>query len=160
MPIVKKPPIMLSAAIAVCGTQFPKTTVAPTNGAVNSQILAQTTVENAQIFFFSLHTSSVLHVVSIAKVDDMATLDTIDIAIRTATRASPLAVKTDSFLSRKKNSKESGELTFRWNEPNCERHRCAHNIENSGPQPLFLCVQDEQQSDENSSDLAKGWKIF
>lgn len=89
---------MLNVAIAVCGTQLPKTTVAPTNGAVNSQILAHTTVENAQIFFFSSHTNSVVHVVSIANVDDIATLDTMDIAIRTATRASPLAVFIQNSL--------------------------------------------------------------
>lgn len=93
MPMVRKPPTMLNVAIAVWGTHVPKTTVAPTNGAVNSHILAHTTVENAQIFFFSAQTNSVLHVVSMARVDDIATLDTIDMAIRIATRESPLAVE-------------------------------------------------------------------
>lgn len=69
---------MLIVANAVCGTHLPKTTVAPTNGAVSSQTLAQTIVENAQTFFFSSHTNSVVHVVKIAKVDDIATLDTIE----------------------------------------------------------------------------------
>lgn len=109
--IVSRPPIQLITAIAVCGTLFklkliyflkdsfvfllyhvPKTTVAPTNGAVSNQILAQTIVENAQIFFFSSRTNSVVHVVNIAKVDDIATLDTIEIAIKIATLASPLTV--------------------------------------------------------------------
>lgn len=88
--IVRKPPIIDKEAIAVWGTHLPKTTVAPTNGAVNSQIRAHTIVENAQIFFFSSHTNSVVHVVNIASVDDIATLDTIDIAIRIATFASPV----------------------------------------------------------------------
>lgn len=88
---------MLIVAIAVWGTHRPNTTVAPTKGADSNQILAQTTVENAQIFFFSSRTNSVVHVVSIAKVDDIATLDTIEIAIKIATLASPLTVGIDKF---------------------------------------------------------------
>lgn len=88
---------MLMVAIAVCGTHLPKTTVAPTNGAVSNQILAQTIVENAQIFFFSSRTNSVVHVVNIAKVDDIATLDTIEIAIRVATLASPVTSRQNKF---------------------------------------------------------------
>lgn len=91
---------MLIVAIAVCGTHRPNTTVAPTNGAVSNQILAHTTVEKAHIFFFSLHTNSVVQVVSIANVDDMATLDTMEIAIRIATLLSPVTVfKKDFFFS-------------------------------------------------------------
>ncbi len=95
---------MLIEAIAVCGTHRPKTTVAPTNGAVSNQILAHTIVENAQIFFFSSHTNSVVHVVSMARVDDMATLDTIEIAIRSTILASPFTVEGKLNFS----------FTFRW----------------------------------------------
>lgn len=90
--IVNRPPTIVIEAIAVCGTHRPKTIVAPTNGAVSNHILAQTMVENAQIFFFSSRTSSVVHVVNIARVDDIAVFETIEIAIRIATRASPVTV--------------------------------------------------------------------
>lgn len=81
---------MASDANAVCGINWPNTMVAPTNGAVNSHRRAQTMVENAQIFFFSLDTSSVVHVVSMASVDEMAIFETIAEHISNATRESPL----------------------------------------------------------------------
>lgn len=86
--IVNRPPMMESVANAVCGTNCPKTMVAPTNGAVSSQMRAQTIVEKAHIFFFSADTSSVVQVVRIANVDEMATLETIALHISRATRAS------------------------------------------------------------------------
>lgn len=83
-------------------TNLPKTTVAPTNGAVNNQILAQTIVENAQIFFFSSRTNSVVHVVKIARVEDIATFDTIEMAIKIATLASPVTVENKKNWKLKK----------------------------------------------------------
>lgn len=64
--------------------------VAPTNGAVNSQMRAHTMVEKAQIFFFSSLTNSVVHVVNMANVDDMAIFDIIAEHMSNATRESPL----------------------------------------------------------------------
>lgn len=66
--------------------------VAPTYGAVNSHIRAQTIVENPQIFFFSALTNSTVHVVNIASVDDVAVFSTIAENISSATRASPFTV--------------------------------------------------------------------
>lgn len=48
--------------------------VAPINGAHSSQILAQTIVEKAHIRFFSADTSSVVQVVRMASVLEMAIL--------------------------------------------------------------------------------------
>lgn len=48
--------------------------VAPINGAHSSQILAQTIVEKAHIRFFSTDTNSVVQVVKIANVLEMAIL--------------------------------------------------------------------------------------
>lgn len=92
--VVRTPPSMASDANAVCGINWPNTMVAPTNGAVNSQIRAQTIVENAQIFFFSPDTNSVVQVVNMANVDDIAIFDIIAVHINKATRASPLTVAT------------------------------------------------------------------
>lgn len=63
--------------------------VEPTNGAVNSQIRAQTMVENAQIFLLSAGTNSVVHVVNMASVEEIAILETIAVHMNSATLASP-----------------------------------------------------------------------
>lgn len=86
--IVSRPPMIDSVANAVCGTSCPKMMVAPTNGAVSSQMRAHTIVEKAQIFFFSSHTSSVVQVVSMASVDEMAIFETMALHISRATRKS------------------------------------------------------------------------
>lgn len=83
------PPNIDSDAKAVCGINWPNTTVAPINGAVNNHILAQTIVEKPQIFFFSAQTSSVVQVVNIARVDEIAVFDTMAVHMNSATRASP-----------------------------------------------------------------------
>lgn len=88
--IVSRPPMIDSVANAVCGTSCPKMIVAPTNGAVSSQMRAHTIVEKAQIFFFSSHTSSVVQVVSMASVDEMAIFETMALHISRATRRSKL----------------------------------------------------------------------
>lgn len=88
--IVKNPPMIDRVAKADCGTSLPNMIVAPMKGAVNNHTRAQTTVENAQIFFFSLHTSSVVHVVKMDRVDEMATFDTIADTMSNTTRWSPL----------------------------------------------------------------------
>lgn len=90
--IVSKPPRIASDPIAVCGINWPNMMVAPTNGAVSNQIRAQTIVERAQTFFFSGHTSSVVHVVSMASVEEMAVFETMAEHMRRATRASPLTI--------------------------------------------------------------------
>lgn len=90
--IVRSPPRIASDPIAVCGINRPKMIVAPTNGAVSNQIRAQTIVERAQIFFFSGHTSSVVQVVSIARVEEMAIFEIIAEHMRRATWASPSTI--------------------------------------------------------------------
>lgn len=85
--IVIIPPRIERDAKADCGTRSPKTIVAPTNGAVSSQILAQTIVDNAQIFFFSSDTNSTVHVVSIESVEDIAALEIIADNMSKATRS-------------------------------------------------------------------------
>lgn len=86
MAIVRNPPIIASVAKADCGTSLPKIMVAPIKGAVNSHTRAHTTVEKAQIFFFSAHTSSPVQVVNSDRVDEIATLDTIAVTISNTTR--------------------------------------------------------------------------
>lgn len=87
--IVNRPPRIAKDPIAVCGISRPNTIVAPTKGAVSSQILAQTIVDKAQTFFFSSLTNSVVQVVRIASVDEMAIFDTMALHMRSATRPSP-----------------------------------------------------------------------
>lgn len=84
--VLNSPPIIDSVESAVCGINLPKTIVAPMNGAQSSHVRAYTIVEKPQIRFFSAHTSSVVHVVKMANVDDIATFDTIDASISKATR--------------------------------------------------------------------------
>lgn len=72
--------------------------MAPTNGAVSSHIRAQTIVDKAQILFFSGHTSSVVQVVSVASVEDMAVFEIIAEHMRSATRASPLTILCELYL--------------------------------------------------------------
>lgn len=96
--MVSIPPKMASEANAVCGISWPKTMLAPTKGAVNSHMRAQTIVENAQIFFFSLDTNSVVHVVSMASVDEMAIFEIIAEHMSKATRELPF---TATELNRK-----------------------------------------------------------
>lgn len=93
MAIVRNPPIIASAAKADCGTSLPKMMVTPIKGAVNSQTRAHTTVEKAQIFFFSAHTSSPVQVVNNDRVDEIATLDTIADTISNTTRLSNATAK-------------------------------------------------------------------
>lgn len=86
--MLNRPPVMAREAKAVCGINWPKTTVAPINGAPNSQKRAQHIVEKAQIFFFSLLTNSTVQVVKMAKVQDMAIFDIMAVNINKATRPS------------------------------------------------------------------------
>lgn len=72
--IVINPPMIDITPKAVCGTNWPKIDVAPIKGAQSSQILAQTIVEKAHMRFFSTDTNSVVHVVNIANVLEMAIL--------------------------------------------------------------------------------------
>lgn len=83
---LSSPPTMAREANAVWGTNWPKTTVAPTNGAPSSQKRAQHMVEKAQIFFFSLLTNSTVQVVKMDRVHDMAILEIIADSISSATR--------------------------------------------------------------------------
>lgn len=92
------PPIMAREAKAVCGISWPKTTVAPINGAPNSQKRAQQMVEKARIFFFSLPTNSTVQVVNMASVQDMAALDTMADIINNATRLSISTATTKIFI--------------------------------------------------------------
>lgn len=86
--IVRNPPIIASVAKADCGMSLLNMLVTPIKGAVSSQTLAHTTVEKAQIFFFSAHTSSPVQVVNKDRVDEIATLDTIADTISNTTRLS------------------------------------------------------------------------
>lgn len=72
MSIVMKPPMMDIVDKAVWGMNCPKMFVAPMKGAHSSHILAQTIVEKAIILFFSAQTSSVVQVVRIDKVHEIA----------------------------------------------------------------------------------------
>jgi hypothetical protein len=74
----------------VCGINFPNTTVAPMNGAVNSQIRAQTIVEYPHNLFFSGVTSSVVQVVSIESVQEMPIFTAIAADMRRITRSIPI----------------------------------------------------------------------
>lgn len=87
-----KPPKIDNDANRVCGINRPKTIVAPMYGAVSNHILAQTVVENEQIFRFSNGTNSIVHDASMAKVEDMAALDIIAISISKALRGIPVTV--------------------------------------------------------------------
>lgn len=70
----------------VWGYSWPKTIVAPVNGAQSNHIRAYTIVEKPQIFFFSPQTNSVVHVVRMAKVHEIAAFDIIDDNMSRATR--------------------------------------------------------------------------
>lgn len=67
-----RPPTIAKEAKAVCGTSWPKTMVAPINGAPNSQKRAQQMVEKAHIFLLSLLTNSTVQVVTMDRVQEMA----------------------------------------------------------------------------------------
>lgn len=54
-------------------------------------------VENEHIFRFSVATSSTVHVVSMAKVDEMAAFSTIDDSISRATRPSNVTNQKKTF---------------------------------------------------------------
>lgn len=70
--IVMKPPITDITPKAVWGTNCPKIDVAPIKGAHSSQILAHTIVEKAHMRFLSADTNSVVQVVRMARVLEMA----------------------------------------------------------------------------------------
>lgn len=70
--VVITPPMMDMTPKAVWGINCPKMEVAPIKGAHSSQIRAQTIVEKAHIRFLSAETNSVVHVVRMAKVLEMA----------------------------------------------------------------------------------------
>lgn len=66
------PPIIDITPRAVCGMNWPKMDVAPIKGAHRSQIRAHTIVEKAHIRFLSAETSSVVHVVRMDSVLEIA----------------------------------------------------------------------------------------
>lgn len=84
--VLKMPPIMDRVENDVCGINWPNTIVAPINGAQSNQIRAYTIVEKPQIFFFSTETNSVVQVVSMANVDDIAVFEIMALHIKKATR--------------------------------------------------------------------------
>ena len=59
----------------------------PTNGAVNSQIRAQTIVEYPHNRFFSAETNSVVDVVRIESVVEIAIFAVIEVTIKSTTRS-------------------------------------------------------------------------
>lgn len=84
--VLKMPPIMERVENDVCGINWPNVIVAPMNGPQSNQTRAYTIVEKPHIFFFSAGTNSVVQVVSMANVDDIAVFETIALHIKRATR--------------------------------------------------------------------------
>lgn len=84
--VVKTPPTIDNEAKAVCGTKVPKTTVAPIKGAPRRHKRAQQIVENEHILRFSTETNSMVQVVKMAKVLEIAIFEIMAVNINKATR--------------------------------------------------------------------------